>query len=130
MTFRTNLDLYAAIAAALAASVAFLAIPEGTPLRAIITLPILLLAPGYVTLEAVWPRSSRPNWVHVLLAIGVSPVIIGLLTLSLALVPGAFRPIPIALANLFGVVALAFVAMRRRNPRTTNMAATKTANHL
>jgi uncharacterized membrane protein len=97
--WRGNLDVVAALAAALLAAVAALSLPEGSTARMAITLPVLFIVPGYVALQAVFlpKRDARRRWFHALFSIGLSPAIVGLLALTTALAPGGFQPRSIVL---------------------------------
>lgn len=115
-------DVYLAGALALLGAFAVAALPDGSALRIALVLPVLFFAPGYLLLQALpIPRVRRwSHGVHALLAIGVSPAIVGLLALSTALIPGGFRPAPIVTVVTVASLALAAVALyRRHNLQTT-----------
>lgn len=110
-SWRGSLDLAVAVALAVSAALATL-LPEGSAVRVLVTLPVLLLVPGFLTLQAVLGRAWKP--VQMLLAAGVSLPIIGLLALSTVLFPAGFRPAAIVMAVTVGCVVLAAVALLRR----------------
>lgn len=109
-----DVALGAVLALVAAFAVAFL--PGGTPLRVGLVAPVLLVVPGYLLIQAFVvaadPRRSRAT--HAILAIGVSPGLVGLLALSTAVVQGGFRPVPIVAVVTVACLALAAVAVRRR----------------
>ncbi len=95
------------------AALAAFALPEGSIARWAFTLPVVLVAPGYLLLQTIFvpvkPVASR--LVHGLVSLGISPALVGLLALSTALVPGGFQPSAIILvvtgaSVVFGVLAL------------------------
>lgn len=102
-----------AIIAALVASVT----PAGNPLRLFVTLPIILVVPGYLLIQVfmVPARSTAARCVHALLGVGVSPALLGLLAMSTALLPGGFRPYTIILAVTLACLVMAGVAAARRS---------------
>jgi uncharacterized membrane protein len=100
--------------AVLAALVAFM-VPAGSMVRAIVTLAILLVVPGYLLIEAaVTSVKHGQRGLHALVAIGVSPPFVALLALSTAAMPGGFHATPIILTVTVACLALAFVAAWRR----------------
>jgi uncharacterized membrane protein len=90
-------DILLACALALAAAFAFAFLPPGSAVRVALVTPGLFLVPGYLLIRLVADPSSsgRIRGVHALLAVGVSPALVGLLALATAFVPGGFRPVPI-----------------------------------
>jgi uncharacterized membrane protein len=78
--------------------------------------PVLLVAPGYLLLQAlIVPRpAGGRRALQGLLAIGLSPGIVGLLALSTSLVRGGFKPTPILVVVTGACLALAAIAFRRR----------------
>lgn len=98
------------------AALAAFALPEGSVLRWAFTLPVILVAPGYLLLQAIFvpaqPTSSR--LVHGLLSLGISPALLGLLALSTALIPGGFKPGIIVAVVAVGSLVLAGVGLFRR----------------
>ncbi|HEX2065559.1 MAG TPA: DUF1616 domain-containing protein [Candidatus Thermoplasmatota archaeon] len=101
------LDL--AVAAGLAVVAALLAtgLPAGSTLRAAAALPILLLVPGYLLIEATVTSTARgQRALHALVGLGVSPPLVALLALATALLPGGFRS-----GTIIGLVTLACLAL-------------------
>lgn len=112
-----TLDVIAAAGLAVLAAFAMAFLAQGSVLRVALVLPVLFFAPGYLLLQAL-PIPIFAKWsraVHGLLAIGISPAVVGLLALSTALIPGAFRPVPIVAVITLACLALAGVALYRRN---------------
>lgn len=99
----------------LAAAIA-LTLPAGSTLRAALTLPVLLVAPGYLLLQSIlvpaWPPSRR--WLHAVLGLGISPPLLGLMALSTIVLPGIFTPNTIIAAVTLGCLALGTLAVFRR----------------
>lgn len=91
-------------------------LPEGSQMRLVLTLPVLLFIPGYLFLQALLvPVQPGPkHWIQALLAIGLSLPLIGLMALSTSLVEGGFKPTPIVIVISLGCVLMAGVAMVRR----------------
>jgi uncharacterized membrane protein len=108
-------DLAAAAALALLGALVAASLPAGSTLRAAVTLPILLVVPGYLLIEAtVTSKAHGQRGLHALFGIGVSPPLVALLALATAIVPGGFHaPAIIALVTL-ACLALAAVAALRR----------------
>lgn len=111
-----GLDLLACTALVALACLAAVALPEGSALRLALALPALFFAPGYLLAEAAAgpAKAASSRAVRPLLAIGMSPAIVGLLALATAGLPGGFRAGSIVL--LFAVVCfgLAGAALWRR----------------
>ncbi|HUR61786.1 MAG TPA: DUF1616 domain-containing protein [Candidatus Thermoplasmatota archaeon] len=107
-------DLVAAACLAVLAALLAFTMPAGSALRAFLALPILLVVPGYLLIEAA-VSSVKPGQrgLHALVAIGVSPPFVGLLALLTA-VFGAFHTGPIILTVTAACLGLAFVAAWRR----------------
>lgn len=99
----------------LAASVAWVR-PEGDTLRLVVAAPIVLVVPGYLVLQAAFvpARPARQRAIHALFAVGLSPIVLGLLALTTALVPSGFQTGPIVAAVTVACLALAGVAGYRR----------------
>lgn len=108
-------DLAVASLLVVAGGVLALALPEGSLLRLAVGAPAILLAPGYLALQAAMrpgPAERRP--LHLVFALGLSPAIVGLIALATAIVPGGFRPPVIIVAIMAGCLAMAGVAYARR----------------
>lgn len=97
------------------AAILALTTPAGSGLRAIVALPILLVVPGYLLIEAT-VGSIKPGQrgLHALVALGVSPPLVALLALSTAALPGGFHAGPIVAAVTIACLGLAVLAARRR----------------
>jgi uncharacterized membrane protein len=115
--WRIAADLVAACTLVSLAALAFVALPAGSWLRVTLALGALLFAPGYLLIEAVVGPSTlllARRTLHACIAIGVSPVLVGLLALCTALGPGGFRPGAIVATVTFACFAIAAVAYARR----------------
>lgn len=114
---RASADIIgAASLAVLAALVAFV-VPDGAAFRVYVTLAILLTVPGYLLIQTgvVPTRRHRTRAKHLLLGVGVSPVVVGLAALSTAAVDGGFKPAPIVVMVTVVCVSLALIAFIRRS---------------
>lgn len=109
------LDLAAAATLATLAALLVSSLPDGSLLRAAVTLPILLLVPGYLLIEAT-VTSVKPGQraMHALVGLGVSPPLVGLLALATVLLPGGFSGAAIVGTVTFACLGLAALAMWRR----------------
>jgi uncharacterized membrane protein len=108
-------DLLVAAGLVLLAGVVALVLPSGNLLRLLIGAPAVLLAPGYLALQAAirpGPAERRP--LHLVFALGLSPALVGLLALATAIVPGGFKPAVIVSVTVVACLAMAGVAMVRR----------------
>lgn len=112
----SGLDLLAACIVALLAGLAYLALPAGSALRVALACSVLFFVPGYLLIEAVTePTASRSRRiVRAWIAIGVSPVLVGLLALATAVLPGGFRATSIVATVTLACLALGGVAFWRR----------------
>lgn len=113
---KRSADVVAATGLVLVAALAAVVLADGSTLRPVVALPILMVAPGYLLLQAllVPARSPTERGRHLLVSLGLSPAVLGLLALATAVVPGGFRPLPIAATVTLGCLAFAGVALRRR----------------
>lgn len=111
-----TVDLGVAVVLILAAAWVAWVLPEGDTLRLVVAAPVVLVVPGYLVLQAVFvpARPPRQRLVHALFAIGLSPIVLGLLALTTALVPSGFRTGPIVAAVTVACLALAGLAGFRR----------------
>lgn len=108
-------DLLLAIVLALVAPAAFLLVPSGSLLRAVVALPALLVVPGYLLLQAVEPRRRALGRVrHAGLSLGLSFPLVGLAVLVVAATPWGMRPLPIVAAVTATNLGLAAAAVGRR----------------
>lgn len=105
-----------AVVLVLAAAWVAWVLPEGDTLRLVVAAPIVLVVPGYLVLQSVFvpARPARQRLIHALFAVGLSPVVLGLLALTTALVPGGFRTGPIMATVTVACLALAGLAGYRR----------------
>ena len=110
-TWTRSWDLLACCFLVAAGCTASVGLADGTALRMAFALPLLFFAPGYLLIEAVAgpAKASAHRAVRALLAIGVSPALVGLLALAAAVLPAGFRPAPILilLAVACGIMAIA-----------------------
>ncbi len=109
------LDLALASAATVIAAFAVM-LPNGAT-RAALTLPVIVFVPGYLLLQAVLGKGEPPSPLHVIVAVGISPPLVGLLALLTAIVPGGFTAGPIIAVVTTACLALAAVALVRRGMR-------------
>ena len=90
-------------------------------MRLVVTLAILLTVPGYLLLQAIFvpagPIHSRA--VQALIGVGVSPVVVGLLALSTALMIGGYGATAIIVTVTLTCLALALIAFTRRSLSAT-----------
>jgi hypothetical protein len=124
-----KLDILGAAALGLVAVAAAVTLPPG-PLRLTLVLPMLLFVPGYLLLQAfVVPAATgdRRCW-QALASLGISPAVLGLLSLLTSVVEGGFRLGAILALTAFGSLAFAAAALVRRralsrsnsSPQTTD----------
>lgn len=120
-----SVDLLVAAGLMVLAAIVALVLPDGSMLRLAIVVPILLLAPGYLLLQAllVPARSAATRGRHLVLSLGVSPALLGLLALSTALVPGGFKQGAILGVVTVGSIVLGAVGFRRRRAKAHVLAA-------
>lgn len=130
-SWTSALDLAAAFALAVVAALGFAFLGEGSALRLALTLPILFFVPGYLLIETVAGRAHglQSRLVRGLVAIGVSPAIVGLLALSTALLPGGFRAATIVVVVTVTCFVLAGVAVWRRWAGSSSFEQTHDAEH-
>lgn len=110
-----KLDIVLAAVLGLAAVAAAFTLPPGT-LRLALVLPMLLFVPGYLLLQAfVVPAATgeRRGW-QALASLGISPAVLGLLSLLTSVVQGGFRIGAILALTAFGCFAMAAAALVRR----------------
>src|SRR5687767_9846630 len=98
-TWTRSWDLLGCCALVAVACIAFAGLADGDALRMAFALPALFFAPGYLLIEAVAgpATASTQRAVRALLAIGVSPALVGLVALAAAVLPAGFRPGPIVI---------------------------------
>jgi len=114
--WRGGLDLVSCAALVAVGCLAAAALPAGSALRLALALPVLLFAPGYLLVEAAAgpARQASSRAMRGLLAIGVSPALVGLVALATAGLPGGFRAGSIVLLLAVVCAALAGAALWRR----------------
>lgn len=119
-------DLLVAGPLAVLAAVLASALPADNPVRNYGTIAILLTVPGYLLLQTLMvpapPAAKRA--MHVLLGIGVSPAVVGLLALSTALVSGGFGATAIIATVTLACLAFALIAFARRSLHPSENAST------
>lgn len=113
---KRSLDILALSGLVVLAALAAFALPEGSAFRWGFTLPVVLVAPGYLLLQAIFvpARPVGSRLVHALLSLGISPAIVGLLALSTALVPGGFQRSAIVGVVAVGCMVLGGLGLFRR----------------
>ncbi len=126
---RSSVDIVAAAALALLAALLAFVVPDGAAFRIYVTLAILLTVPGYLLVQTVVVPTRRPRTraIHLLLGVGVSPVVVGLAALSTAVVDGGFKPVPIVMMVTITCLSLAMIAFIRRSLHEDTPAQTTTA---
>jgi uncharacterized membrane protein len=94
-------------------------VPARSPIRLLVTLPILLVAPGYLLLQTIapGPASAGARSLQILLSLGLSPPLVGLLALATAVLPGGFRAGTIVMIVTTVCLMLLIAAAHRRSPR-------------
>lgn len=122
--WKRSVDLLVAAGLMVLAGGAALALPDGSTLRLAFVVPILLVAPGYLLLQAliVPARSAATRGRHAVLSLGVSPALLGLLALSTAIVPGGFQEGAILAVVTIGSVVLGAVGFGRRRAKARVLA--------
>jgi hypothetical protein len=113
---RGIVDLVVALAFAVTGAVAAIHLPAGSTPRLLLVLPVLFVVPGYLLLQATVERAGDPLAIvrQLLVGIGVSIALVGVVALSTAILPTGFKEGPIIAAVtascfLFGGLA----ALRR-----------------
>lgn len=111
-----GMDLVLGSAIALAAGLSSIYHQDQAVLRAVLSLPALLIVPGYFLLQAIVPSLSEPPSLgrQAALSVGFSLPLVGLAALATVVTPWGFQPTPIALSVTFLSLALAAVAGFRR----------------
>lgn len=109
-------DVLIATGLVVLAAVIALTLPAGSTLRAVLTLPVLFVAPGYLLLQSIFVPARRPSrrLLHAVLGLGISPPLLGLLALSTTVLPGTFTPNTIVAAVTLGCLSLGTIAVFRR----------------
>lgn len=114
---RGSWDLGLSVALALAGALGALWLPAGETLRLILAVPVVLVVPGYLILQALMVPTDRrfPRWLEALFSIALSPAIVGLVALATWVIPGGFRPTVIIGTVTGACFLLAAVALQRRS---------------
>lgn len=114
------MDLLAAAGLALAAPIAVALHPEGSIFRALVTLPAILVVPGYLLVQAIQVPASAAlvRARHVVLALGVSFPLLALATLVTTLTPWGMQAVPIVAAVTIMNLALIGGVLYRRARHT------------
>jgi uncharacterized membrane protein len=101
----------------LAAGIAVIYLPflNGTPVRIVFTLPVILVIPGYCLLTALFPKNGDIDLMtRMVLSIGLSLVIVPLIGLGLNFSPWGIRLDPIVISvTLFSLVSVIISHYRR-----------------
>lgn len=84
----------------------------GSLLRLVLTLPFLLLVPGYLLLQTVRPHGDRRF--HAVAGIGISLPVVGLLALLTSVARGGFTATAIVTTTTVGVAVMAAIALAVR----------------
>ena len=115
-SWRGGLDLLACAALVALGCLAAAALPSGSGLRLALAVPVLLFAPGYLLVEAAAGPAMQASAraMRAVLAIGLSPALVGLVALATAGLPGGFRTGSIVLLVAVVCLALAAAALWRR----------------
>ena len=123
-------DLAACAALALLGALAVALLAPRNPLRAALAMPVLFLVPGYLLLQIVFGRQA--GWggraSQAVLAVGVSPPVVGVLSLLTLVLPGGMRPAAIVWIVTIGCLALCGAAFLRRAARPAGTGATAPAH--
>jgi uncharacterized membrane protein len=101
---------------------AFLLLPDGSLARAILGFAALAFVPGYLVLEASLPpaRTGDHRAMRAIAAVGISPVVVGLLALATVGVQGGFKPAAIVVVLTVGCLAVGALAFGRRLGRAAD----------
>lgn len=111
-----GMDLVLGSAIAIAAGLAAIYHPDRLVLRGVLTVPALLVVPGYLLLQAILPSidAAPTRTQQGVLALGISPALVGLVALSTAVTPWGFHRTPIILGVMLTSLGLAGTVLYRR----------------
>jgi hypothetical protein len=113
-----NLPLYLSLVASLATLLVVYAFPAVLPfvaLRWVLGSAFVLFIPGYVALEALFPKGREFNGIErIALSVGLSLALVPLVGLLLNYTPWGIRLDPIMISLTVLTVGLALVALTRR----------------
>lgn len=118
---RAPLDLHAMLAATALLLPLALLLPDASPLRVVLGLPLVLFFPGYALVAALFPAARSATGgrvpgaaVRAGLAFGLSLALVPLLGLALDATPWKLRPAPVLLSLAVFVGGVGAVALARR----------------
>lgn len=113
-----NLWLYASLGVSLATVLVIYALPSNSPavfLRWILGSVFVLFIPGYVTVEALFPKSRELDTIErFALSVGLSLALVPMVGLLLNYTPWGIRLDPIVVSLIVLTCALAMVALSRQ----------------
>lgn len=115
-TTQKYLDLTIAMGITILTAISVIAFPEWrSPMRIALGLVVVLMAPGYMLTNALFPRRSDIDGIERLaLTLGLSIAVVPLLGLILNFTPLGIRLGPIAVTLTLFVLLLGFIARSRR----------------
>ena len=112
-----NLWLYASLGISLATVLVIYAVPSESPLvilRWVLGSVFVLFIPGYVTVEALFPRGRELDSIErFALSVGLSLALVPLVGLALNYTPWGIRLNPIVVSLIILTVGLAIIALAR-----------------
>jgi hypothetical protein len=113
-----NISLYASLAVALSTVLVIYTVPADSPLvalRWILGSAFVLFIPGYVTVEALFPKGRELDGIErFALSVGLSLALVPLVGLLLNYTPWGIRLTPIVISLTILTVGLTAVALARR----------------
>ena len=112
-TWRAHADVAVAAALILVAAGARI-LPAGAT-RLMLTLPVLLVVPGYLLLQALRSHVADHRLQDLLIGIGLSLPVVGLAALLTSMAPNGFTPTAIVTVTTLVCVGLAVTAVLRRH---------------
>jgi uncharacterized membrane protein len=93
----------------------YLPLLNETPLRIVLTLPMILFIPGYCLIAALFPKKSDVDLLErIMLSIGLSIAIVPLIGLGLNFTPWGIRLEPLAISLMLFTWVMIVVAQYRR----------------
>jgi uncharacterized membrane protein len=109
-------DVILAMLFVVTSAFAVAALPDGSTLRLALSVPVLLVAPGYLLLQAllVPARPAGQRWLHAFVSVGLTPAIVGLLAVSMAWIWDGLTPQGIVTTVTVACMAFAAIALYRR----------------
>jgi uncharacterized membrane protein len=115
-----SVDLFAVVAITLVAAVLALLVPPGTVLIRILTLPLVLVLPGYALTAAMFPNRSIGVAERLVFSLGLSLAIVILGGLALNWTPFAFRTSSWAVLLAGITLSASAVALVRRRGQSVS----------